>query len=835
MKKIQNSRFLLSFFFLASLIFACTNSWTRVVNAQGENPDQSSPTETLLETEELSPYFSIQHLRTSDGKSIDGLVIKGPSKPPPEFTSEYSKLIDPNQVTGIISDFPSYDWVFGCSAVSGAMIAAYWDRNGYPNIYTGSTNGGVMPLTDTSWSTWTDGYVTYPNNPLIASHNGVDGRNIKGSIDDYWIKYGNTANDPYISGSWTQHAWGSSIGDYMKTSQSVYNNSDGSTTFFSWTNSADPLTCTDMEDFGFTRDGTYGRKLFYEARDYAVTDCYNRKTDNIITGGFSLANFQAEIDAGHPVLLNLAGHSIVGYGYDGSTIYLRNTWDSNSSHIYTMTWGGNYSGMALQSVSVVTLADPSIPSTPNGVSATDGNYTDKVQVSWNTSSKATFYKVYRNTAPTSNGSSLLGSPSASLYNDTSATAMTYYYYFVKACNSAGCSGYSAGNQGYRALAVPSIPTGVSASDGTYTDSVRVSWSASSGATQYEVYRNTTNNSAGAILWWVLSSSPYNDTSTTAGIVYYYFIKACNSAGCSAYSTGDSGYRAIEVPEIPTGVNATDGSFPDKVQISWNASNGATYFQVYRNTSNTSIASILLGSPSASPFDDTGATAGTTYYYFVKSCNAGGCSDYSTGDSGYWVIEVVIPPAPTGMSASDGTYTTKVQVSWSVSAGATYYQLYRNTTNASSGAALVKSPTGTSTGDTTATKGNLYWYFVKACNTSGCSAFSKGDSGYRATTANVPILVKPSGTIHDTTPTYQWTKVSNATKYRYQLFAGTTRIYIQTPTSTACTVTYCTHTPTTKLANKVYKWRVSAYRGRGVETLVGIQELHPDQGGIGAIE
>ena len=103
------------------------------------------------------------------------------------------------------------------------MIAAYYDRGTYPNMYAGPTNGGVMPLTDTSWPTWSDGYETYPNNPLIASHIGVDGRGaIRGSIDDYWVQYDSAANDPYITGGWPQHTWGTAIGDYMKTSQSAY-------------------------------------------------------------------------------------------------------------------------------------------------------------------------------------------------------------------------------------------------------------------------------------------------------------------------------------------------------------------------------------------------------------------------------------------------------------------------------------------------------------------------------------------------------------------------------------------------------------------------------------
>jgi hypothetical protein len=92
--------------------------------------------------------------------------------------------------------------------------------------------------------------------------------------------------------------------------------------------------------------------------------------------------------------------------------------------------------------------------------------------------------------------------------------------------------------------------------------------------------------------------------------------------------------AIIPPTAPTGVSATDGTYTDRVSISWSASSGATYYEVYRNTSNSSSGAALLGSPSASPYNDTSATAGTTYWYFVKACNTAGCSGYSSSDSGY---------------------------------------------------------------------------------------------------------------------------------------------------------------------------------------------------------
>ncbi|HCU56809.1 MAG TPA: hypothetical protein DF984_01020 [Anaerolineaceae bacterium] len=261
-----------------------------------------------------------------------------------------------------LPDFPSYSWVFGCSAVSAAMIAAYYDNNGYPNMYTGPTNGGVMPVSDMYapysgtyvWGSWNDGSDSYPNNPLIASHDGIDGQVVRGSIDDYWVSYGSGANDPFITNSWLEHTPGTAVGDYMKTSQSLYENIDGSTWFYyAFGNSK--LQCSSMP----IDDGTYGRKLFYEARGYTVTDCFYQQTDNKVSGGFSLLDFQAEIDAGHPVLINVTGHSMVGFGYNGSTIYIRDTWNSNPNNNYSMTWGGTYDGRELLGISIVHLTEPS--------------------------------------------------------------------------------------------------------------------------------------------------------------------------------------------------------------------------------------------------------------------------------------------------------------------------------------------------------------------------------------------------------------------------------------------------------------------------------------------
>jgi len=305
---------------------------------------------------QVNEHFSTQTTTYSDGAVLRRDIISGPPKPPPGYELERSAVALPesDKMTATRTlTVPAYDWVFGCSSVSGAMIAGYYDRNGYPNMYTGPANGGVAPLNNSSWPTWSDGYTTYPNLPLAASHNGVDGRVTRGSIDDYWVSYGSGASDPYVTGSWTQHTWNDAIGDYMKTSQSAYGNTDGSTTFYNYVSSSAQLACNDMVSYDIhTLDGTYGRKLFYEARGHTVTTCYSQQTDNTIAGGFSFAQYKGEIDAGRPVMLNLEGHTVVGVGYDdvGNTVYIHDTWDYSN---HTMTWGSSYSGMQLLSVSIV--------------------------------------------------------------------------------------------------------------------------------------------------------------------------------------------------------------------------------------------------------------------------------------------------------------------------------------------------------------------------------------------------------------------------------------------------------------------------------------------------
>ena len=71
----------------------------------------------------------------------------------------------------------------------------------------------------------------------------------------------------------------------------------------------------------------------------------------------------------------------------------------------------------------------------------------------------------------------------------------------------------------------------------------MNWTASAGATSYEVWRSSTNDPGTASRIGVTSGLSYDDTTGKRGRTYYYWVRAVNSAGTSGFSTSNSGYRA----------------------------------------------------------------------------------------------------------------------------------------------------------------------------------------------------------------------------------------------------------------------------------------------------
>jgi len=91
---------------------------------------------------------------------------------------------------------------------------------------------------------------------------------------------------------------------------------------------------------------------------------------------------------------------------------------------------------------------------------------------------------------------------------------------------------------------------------------------------------------------------------------------------------------LPIPAMPTGVSATDGSRCDGVQIVWNTAADADDYEVWRNTIDDNVGATMIASGVAVlSFDDTTAGAGD-FFYWIKACNASGCSPFSFSDVGH---------------------------------------------------------------------------------------------------------------------------------------------------------------------------------------------------------
>jgi hypothetical protein len=83
------------------------------------------------------------------------------------------------------------------------------------------------------------------------------------------------------------------------------------------------------------------------------------------------------------------------------------------------------------------------------------------------------------------------------------------------------------------ISPPPAPTGLTATSGN--TQVSLSWTASAGATSYNVLRSTTSGSGYATVATNVTSTNYTDTGLTNGTTYYYVVQAVNASGASLNS------------------------------------------------------------------------------------------------------------------------------------------------------------------------------------------------------------------------------------------------------------------------------------------------------------
>ena len=213
---------------------------------------------------------------------------------------------------------------------------------------------------------------------------------------------------------------------------------------------------------------------------------------------------------------------------------------------------------------------------------------------------------------------------------TGLSTGTSYRVRAYAVNSAG-TGYGATVQ---ILTKPAAPTSVAASDGTYTDKVRITWTKSTGATGYKVYE-------GANLLDTLGDvALYDDTAAPAPTITPGTASA--SDGTSAdYVTlslaGESVANGTSRTYKVVATNATGDSADSSTNTGYRG-HGALTYQWYRSAGDSDASYSSLGGATTDPYNDTTApTDGDGRYYKCYVSATGASSQYSTADRGYRAV------------------------------------------------------------------------------------------------------------------------------------------------------------------------------------------------------
>ena len=241
------------------------------------------------------------------------------------------------------------------------------------------------------------------------------------------------------------------------------------------------------------------------------------------------------------------------------------------------------------------------------------------------------------------------------------------------------------------------------------------------------------------------------------------------------------------PDPPNGLTATASS-GTQINLSWQAAERATGYKIYRDgTFLKSVATVTS--------TDTGLASNTQYCYSVSAYDETG---HDSAQSSQVCATTPAILAPTNLTVSAAS-SSQINLSWTASAGAASYKIYRTGT-------YLKSVTATSATDTGLYSSTQYCYAVSAVDGTGIESAQTSQL-----CASTPALAAPTNlTVTAATSTQinlSWTVVTGATGYKIYK-DGSYLKSVRTPDDPLATTV--TASDSNVVPNTRYCYKVSAY-------------------------
>ena len=334
--------------------------------------------------------------------------------------------------------------------------------------------------------------------------------------------------------------------------------------------------------------------------------------------------------------------------------------------------------------------------------------TDKPYLNWTAVEGASQYEVYRSSTGAADSFKLIHSTTSTAYVDTSAVGGTTYYYTVRAINGSKF-GLDSDPQSMTCPAAPTRPSLTLTTDRSGKPVLK--WTSVKDATAYEVFRSTTGAAGSFSIVRRTSYLTWTDTNTEMDKTYYYVVRAKNGSLCGKFSPAQSVKCPIvlSVPSMTLDLNKSTG----KPVISWTSVPFATQYEIYRSATGADKSYRIIRRTAHLNYTDTTAASGTTYYYVVRAMRGTGSSAiYSRFCKAQSTTSAVLPSTPTVTLRIDDT-TGKPVISWSKTANAAQYEIYRSTTGADKSYRIIRRTALLNYTDTTAVAGTTYYYVVRA--------------------------------------------------------------------------------------------------------------------------